>query len=83
MLDLTVLFDGAPVLQRRKLPADLTVGRLKALLAQRSGVDANDQCLFRVIRGTSARVELDDDLRALSDYAIEDGDTIVLEWRSS
>lgn len=70
--------DKKPV--TKKLPGTMTVGKLKGLLYRLFKVDSSDQKLSSVDSKLGREVDLDDDLRQLTFYSIQTGDSIYLRW---
>ncbi|XP_073257799.1 tubulin-specific chaperone E-like [Porites lutea] len=64
----------------KKLPGTMTIGKLKGLLYRLFKVDSSDQRLSSVDNKLGREVELDDDLRQLTFYSVQSGDTIYLRW---
>ncbi|KAG8193948.1 hypothetical protein JTE90_011498 [Oedothorax gibbosus] len=65
----------------RKLPAEMTVGKLKALVQRIFKVQSNEvtlTCIFK--EDDTTRTEMDNNMRQLSFYSISDQDTICVEW---
>jgi len=64
----------------KKLPGTMTIGKLKGLFNRLFKVDSSDQRLSSVDSKLGREVELDDDLRQLTFYSVQSGDTIYLRW---
>ncbi|KAL9981206.1 hypothetical protein ACROYT_G009878 [Oculina patagonica] len=64
----------------KKLPGTMTIGKVKGLLYRLFKVDSSDQKLSSVDSKLGREVELDDDLRQLTFYSVQSGDTIYLRW---
>jgi len=58
----------------------MTIGKLKGLFNRLFKVDSSDQRLSSVDSKLGREVELDDDLRQLTFYSVQSGDTIYLRW---
>ena len=63
----------------KKLPATMTISKLKGLLQRLFKVSPSCQILSYVDENAH-EVKLDDDLRPLSFYSVGSGDTIYLKW---
>ena len=63
----------------KKLPATMTISKLKGLLQRIFKVPPSNQVLSYV-DPNDHEVQLDDDLRQLSFYSVGSGDTIHLKW---
>ena len=63
----------------KKLPATMTISKLKGLLQRLFKVSPSSQILSYVDQN-GHEVELDDDLRQLSFYSVGSGDIIHLKW---
>ncbi|KAJ7377274.1 hypothetical protein OS493_030085 [Desmophyllum pertusum] len=64
----------------KKLPGTMTIGKIKGLLYRLFKVDSSDQKLSSVDTKLGREVELDDDLRQLTFYSVQSGDTLYLRW---
>ncbi|KAF8774601.1 Tubulin-specific chaperone E like protein [Argiope bruennichi] len=65
----------------KKLPAEMTVGKLKALVKRMFKVAAQEVTLTRLFKeDESQKTEMDNNLRQLSFYSISDQDKIAVEW---
>ncbi|CAL1290073.1 unnamed protein product [Larinioides sclopetarius] len=65
----------------KKLPAEMTVGKLKALVKRMFKVAAPEVTLTRIFKeDESQKTEMDNNLRQLSFYSISDQDKISVEW---
>nr|XP_058944024.1 tubulin-specific chaperone E-like [Pocillopora verrucosa] len=64
----------------KKLPGTMTIGKVKGLLYRLFKVDSSDQKLSSVDSKLGREVDLDDDLRQLTFYSVQSGDTIYLRW---
>ncbi|GFT76656.1 tubulin-specific chaperone E [Nephila pilipes] len=77
------LMPDKPILTK-KLPAEMTVGKLKALVQRIFKVAAHDVILTRLFKeDESQKTEMDNNLRQLSYYSISDQDKISVEWTCS
>ncbi|XP_064391442.1 tubulin-specific chaperone E-like [Halichondria panicea] len=64
----------------KKLPATMTVQKLKGVLQRVYRVDTSDQRLSYLDSRGDCEIQLDDDLKQLNFFSIESGDTILLRW---
>jgi hypothetical protein len=64
----------------KRLPGSVTVQKLKGLLQRVYRVDTAQQRLSYLDRSRNIEIEMDDDLKQLSFYSVESGDTILLRW---
>ncbi|KAI0222462.1 Ubiquitin carboxyl-terminal hydrolase 40 [Lamellibrachia satsuma] len=71
-----------PVCERRAYPKNLTVGGLKCILAEMTGVQAEDVKLSRLVTRGKKREKFrlfpGDDVQTLCDLKVDDGDTFVI-----
>ncbi|KAL3873874.1 hypothetical protein ACJMK2_036957 [Sinanodonta woodiana] len=70
--------DREPV--EKKLPASMTVQKLKALIQRLYKVDSEVQLSYISQKMHGPEIELDSDLRQLSFFALETGDTVHVKW---
>ena len=63
----------------KKLPRTLTISKLKGMMQRLFKVPSVRQMLSYVDQ-TGREIEMDDDLRPLSFYSLESGDTINVRW---
>ncbi|GIY50266.1 tubulin-specific chaperone E [Caerostris darwini] len=74
------LMPDKPILTK-KLPAEMTVGKLKALVQRIFKISAHDVTLTRIFKeDDSQKTEMDNNLRQLSFYSLSDQDKIAVEW---
>ncbi|GFV75045.1 tubulin-specific chaperone E [Trichonephila clavipes] len=73
------LMPDKPILTK-KLPAEMTVGKLKVLVQRIFKVAAHQVTLTRLFQDESQRTEMDNNLKELSFYSVSDQDKISVEW---
>lgn len=82
LISVTIICPDAPDKKSvtKKLPGTMTIGKVKGLLYRLFKVDSSDQKLSSLDSKLDREVELDDDLRQLTFYSVQSGDTIYLRW---
>lgn len=74
-----LLPDKPPV--TKKLPDEMTVGKLKALVKRIFKISSQDIVLTRIFKeDENQKTEMDNDLRQLSFYSLSNEDKICVEW---
>jgi hypothetical protein len=64
----------------KRVPGSMTVQKLKGMLQRVYGVDSSQQRLTYLDSLRNIEIEIDDNLKQLSYYSIQSGDTILLRW---
>ncbi|XP_039594051.1 tubulin-specific chaperone E [Polypterus senegalus] len=82
LLTLTFRFPGRPDAPiEKKLPNSMTVQKVKGLLSRLLKVPATELNLtYTRAKIEDKEVDLDNDLRSLKFFSIEDGDTVLVRW---
>ncbi|XP_033735723.1 tubulin-specific chaperone E-like [Pecten maximus] len=78
---ITSPFDPDKGSKQKKIPGTMTVQKLKALIMKLFKWDDRElQLSYETKKMKHVEIELDNDLRAVSFYSIEPGDTILVRW---
>jgi len=81
VLEVTVEAPMANIEMTRKLPSGLTLHKLKAMLQRMVKAKGRELEVSYVGKEDGLQVEMDNDLRDLNFYGVNNGDKIVVKWR--
>jgi hypothetical protein len=82
LLEIVISFPQDPTKTSitKKLPATLTIQKLKSLIQRLSQVDAVQLHLTYTDKEDGPEYEMEDNMRPLSFYSVKSGDTVIVKW---